>query len=122
MAKATLGHQGDRLSPRNRQRMLNWLLIEQEVEMAAARSTYSILLDKIPEEISSLMPQNLKGLRIRNQRKLSTKPSWLTKSILVCATFCTHAYKYNILPSEITQQTKYSKFKTDLKTHFLDKY
>ena len=122
MAKVTLGKKGDRLSTRQRERLLNWLPIDREIEMSAARSTFIILLDKIPEEISSLMPQNMKGLRIKNQRKLNTKPAWLTKSKLARSIYRARAYKYNTLPAELTQMTKYSDFKKNLKTYFLNKY
>ena len=123
MTKITLGRQGDRLSPRQRQCLLKWLPLKQEIEMAMARTTFNIILErKNPEEISSVMPQNLKGLRIKNQRKLDTKPAWLTKSKVARATFRAWAYKYNTHPAILTQETKYSKFKKDLKNHYLDKY
>ena len=122
MTKITLGKQGARLSPRQRQRLLNWLPISQEIEFATAKTTFNILLEKRPEEISSLMPQNTKGLRIKNQRKLGTKPAWLTKTKTARATFRARAYKYNILPKAVTQEIKYPKFKKELKCYYLNKY
>ena len=62
MAKLTLGKEGLCLSPRQRQRLLNWLPISQEVELATAKTTFNIILEQRPEELASLMPQNTKGL------------------------------------------------------------
>ena len=122
MTKMTLGKDYSRLSARQRQRLLNWLPINQEIEYAAAKTTFKIILDKKPEELASLMPINSKGLRIKNQRKLDTKPAWLTKTKVARASFRARSYNYNILPSNITTEVKFSRFKKLLKTYYLDKY
>ena len=122
MAKTTLGKKGERMSAKQRERTLNWLPIYREIEMSAARTTFKILLDKTPEEIASVMPQNVKGLRIKSQRKLDTKPVWLTKTKLARSIYRARAYKYNILPAELTQMSSFKDFKKDLKKYFLNKY
>ena len=39
--------------------------------------TYKILNLNQPQELASMMPQNMKSLRIKDQIKLDTRPKWL---------------------------------------------
>ena len=122
MTKLTLGRDGRTLSARQRQRKLYWLPISKEIELAACKMTYRLINNSIPEELSTVMPLNTKGLRIKEQKKLDTKPSWITKSKSSRASFRSRAYVYNTLPSVITTQETYKKFKKSVKQHFLDMY
>ena len=122
MSKLTLGRDGWNLSARQRQRLLNWLPISKEIELADCKMTYQIISNWIPEELAMVMPCNEKGLRIKEQRKLDTKPAWLTRSKPARASFRARAYVYNCLPSSITTQDLYNKFKKVIKQHYLDMY
>ena len=62
MCKATLANKGLKLSPKQRQCLLSWLPIMQEVQIAAHKMTFKIINGGIPEEMSSLMPINDKSL------------------------------------------------------------
>ena len=114
MSKLTLGKDYTRLSARQRQHLLNWLPISQEIEYAAAKTTFKIINDNKPEELSALMPTNTKGLKILNHRKLDTKPAWLTRSKVARDSFRARAYHYNLLPSAITSEMKFSHLKKQL--------
>ena len=61
MTKLTLGKEGRRLSANQRQRILNWLPIRQEIEMAANKMTFRLISQSIPEELAVQMPCNLTG-------------------------------------------------------------
>ena len=122
MSKLTLGKEGSRLSARQRQRTLNWLPISQEAEMASCKMTYKIINLKCPEELAAQMPCNTKGLRIKEQKKLDTKPSWLVKTKEARASYRGRAYTYNTLPSTLTTLPTYKKFRNQIKEHYLNKY
>ena len=122
MSKLTLGREGARLSARQRQCMLSWLPISQEVELAACKMTYRIINSQCPEELAAQMPSNTKGLRIKEQRKLDTKPAWLVKTKAARASYRGRAYIYNVLPSSLTTLPTFKKFKKQIKEHYLNKY
>ena len=111
-----------RLSDRQCQRLLQWLPIKSEILVSTPKMTYRVINNKIPEELSSLMPINSKSLRIKDKMKLDTKPAWLSSSKLTRATYCGRAYSYNTLPHYLTTEKSYKKFKSNLKRFYLKKY
>ncbi len=90
--------------------------------LATHKMTYKIINLNIPEELSLIMPLKEKYLRIKNKKKLNTKPAWLSLSKVAKSTYRGRAYQYNSLPHSMTTEKSYNKFKKILKLYFLDKY
>ena len=109
-----MGGKYPRLSANQRQRLIKWLPIDQEIQLAAHKQTFKIINFQKPEELATKMPINSKHLRIQNQKKLDTKPRWQTSNKITQKSFRNRAYLYNLLPNEITSQTIYSKLKKDM--------
>ena len=110
------------LSDRQRQRLLQWLPIKSKILFSTHKMTYRVINNKIPEDLSLLMPINNKSLQIKDKMKLDTKPAWLASSKMTRATYRGRAYLYNALPHYLTTEKYYKKFKTNLKRFYLDKY
>ena len=117
MSKLTVPEKGQRLSSNQRQRLLGWLPVKQEILMANHKMTYKLINDNTPEELASVMPLNTEALRIKDKKKLGTKPSWLSKSKVAKSSYRGRAYTNNILPHYLTTEPKYSKFKTNIKIY-----
>ena len=94
---------------------LGWVSVDKEVQRATHIQTYKILNKGTPQEIASQMPMNIKSLRIKEHRKLSTKPRWLNKNKVTRACYRNRAYGYNTLPKVVTSQPETKKFKKELK-------
>ena len=92
MSKLMLGKRGKNLLSNQRQRLIRWLPINQEILSATHRMTYKLISTGIPEELASVMPINNKSLRIKGKKKLDTKPAWLSKSKVAKATFRGRVY------------------------------
>ena len=101
-------------SARQRQKILGWLPIEDEILRAVYTMTYRILNTGKPQEIASKMPPNHKSLRIKEQNKLDTRPRWLSSNKTTKALFRARAYRYNMLPKSITTQVDVFKFKKEI--------
>ena len=104
-------------TPRQRQNLLGWMSVSQEIMRATHLQTYKILNIGKPAELNELMPMNTNGLRMTEHKKLDRKPKWLNKTKLTRATFRSRAYTYNTLPKEVTKQPTVKKFKKSLKTY-----
>ena len=104
-------------NPRQRLKQLNWYPIDQEIKYITHCQTFKIINWKTPQHLAQVMPLNTQGLRLTQQRKLSTKPKWLGKNLLTRTSFRSRCYFYNTLPSEVTTNTDLKKFKKSLKSH-----
>ena len=121
MSKMAVPNKYTNKSPRQRQILLKWMDIENEIQRATNLHTFKILNSKEPNELQDLMPMNTNSQRIREHRKLATKPKWLSKNKLAPSTYRARAYNYNKLPKAITQLTDPKKFKKELKKHLQTK-
>ena len=108
-------------SSRQRQTILNWMSVHQEIDRATHTQTYKVLNTGQPEEMATLMKINNKGHRLQKQRKLDTKPKYLNKTKLIRSTYHSMSYIYNTLPSSITTQPTLIKFKKHLKNYMKSK-
>ena len=76
MTKITSGHKWDKLSSKQRQIILQWLPVKQEVHAAAHKMTYRVINGGIPEEISNTeahkwqISQNKGQIEVGNQTSL----------------------------------------------------
>ena len=122
VTKLVLGRKHPRLSVNQRQRLMKWLPITKEVELATNKQTFKILNMKKPEELAARMPMNLKHLRISKQKKLDNKPKWLMSNKTTRKSYRNRSYNYSTLPNVLTSQETYLKFKKKCKEHMLDKY
>ena len=122
MSKLTLNHRHKNLSASQRQHLLGWLTVKQEIISASHKMTFKVVNFKIPEEISPLMPLNENSLCLKGTNKLAAKPAWLAMSKAAKASFRGRAYTFNTLPHEITKEVKYSKFKEKIRNYYLNKY
>ena len=116
-SKLALDRQHHNLSPRQRQQLLGWLSIDQEITRVTHTQTYKILTTGKPQEIATQMPKNEKNLRIQAHHKLGTKPHWLGTNRTTRSSYRNRAYTYNTLPINLTAQTDFKKFKKDLKNY-----
>ena len=98
-------------SSSQRQKVLGWLSIEDEIYRSTCTLTYRILNEGIPQKMAELMPGNFKTLRIRDHKKLGTKPKWLGNNKLTKSLFRARAYYFNTLPPSITTLPNIKKFK-----------
>ena len=94
---------------------MEWLSINNEVRRSTFVQTFKILNEGTPQEIASQMPRNEKSLRVKEHRKLDTKPRWLGKNKMTRASYRNRAYEYNVLPKKVTTQPEVKKFKKELK-------
>ena len=111
MTKLTIPKKYAEKHPRQRQKILKWLDIRNEIDRATHLQTFKFINTDSLGELQTLMPLNNKARRIAEHRKLSTKPKWLMKSKLTRSLYRSRAYTYNNLPKSITQITELNKFK-----------
>ena len=105
-------------SSRQRETILKWRSIRNEIAWATHCQTFKVLNFSIPEELALVMPLNTNGLRMTSQKKLDTKPRWLVQTKAGRAAFRNRAYSFNILPKRVTSQILYKDFRKELKKHF----
>ena len=67
---------------RQRQEILSWFSIKDEIVRATMTQTFKIMSQGKPEEPSAEKPMNQKSLRISEHRKLDTKPKGRVKKSL----------------------------------------
>ena len=108
-------------STRQREKILNWLPVSQEIIRATHSLTHRILNSGNPQELSLLMPKNNNGLRISAQNKLGTNPKWLGQNKKNRNLYRSRAYLYNTLPQKLTTITEKYKFKKQMKKYLLEK-
>ena len=97
-----LGHQGSRQSASQRQKTLGWLSVSQEVTLTTMRMTHKVINMSIPEELATKMPLNTRNARLKEARKLDTKPRILNRNKWMQSSFRSCAYFYNTLPNRLT--------------------
>ena len=102
-------------SNRQREKVLKWKSVKNEVLWATFVHTYKIINMGIPEELAVVMPRNNNGLRMSEQKKLAKKPSWLNRNKSTRASFRNRAYSFNTLPKNVTSQEKFKDFKKNIK-------
>ena len=105
-------------SSRQREAILKWRSIKNEISWVMHCHTFKVLNFSIPEELALVMPLNTNGLRMTAQKKLDTKPRWLVNTKASRASFRNRAYRFNILPKIVTSQPTYKDFRKELKKHF----
>ena len=108
-------------SNRQRETILKWKSIKNEILWATYCHTFKILNLGIPEELALVMPKNKNGLRMSSQNKLDKKPRWLSKNKATRASYRNRAYAYNTLPKVVTSQTIYKDFRKELKNYLATK-
>ena len=74
-------------SSHQRENILNWRSVKDEVTLATHSLTYRILNLGIPQEILSVMPQNVKYMIIKSHKKLDTKQKWLGNMAISRSTY-----------------------------------
>ena len=97
-ARLALGKDWSNKTDAQRLKHLKWLPIRDEINYVTHKMTHKILNIAKPEEISSLMPMATRDSRIRDQRKLDTKPKILNNTDKLRKSFRSRAYAYNMLP------------------------
>ena len=116
-SKLALDKTHHKLNPRQRQQLLGWLNIKNEIIRATHTQTYKILHTGKPEEISTQMPENKKTLRIKDHKKLDTRPRWLGANKTTQSSYRCRAYQYNTLPARLTTLKDLKKFKKEIKEY-----
>ena len=96
-AKLALPSSYSSKSIRQKQQILNWLPINQDIIRATHQITHRILNSGLPQELTSLMPKNTNGLRISTQNKLDKRPKCLGKTKNTRNLYRRRAYLYNTL-------------------------
>ena len=114
-SRLALGKEHAFKSSNQRQKMLNWLCIKDEVCYATLKMTHAIINTNDHKVFSELMPLNNSNLRLTDQQKLGTKPRFLMKNKQMENSFCLRAYQYNTLPAVLTQLRSKKLFKKNLK-------
>ena len=107
----------DRLSKSQRNKILKWLPIEEEIKLSTMKMVNKILLTSVPAGLAALMPKNEIAPRIMVHHKLASKPTFLNKSLLTRSTFRNRAYIYNSLPGQVTSLKDHMKLKKWAKVH-----
>ena len=119
-SRLALGREHAFKSSNQRQKMLNWLCIKEEVRFATLKMTHAIINTKDHKVFSELMPINKSNLRLTDQRKLGTKPRFLMKNKQMENSFRSRAYQYNTLPAALTQLRSKKLFKKNLKKYMIN--
>ena len=101
--KIILGRKAARLSDNQRHQMVNWLTVEQEINLGTLRMAHKVIHLNIPEELSVSMPQNRRNWIIKQAYKFDTKPKLLNKNKRTKGSFRNRAYLFNTLPHRLTQ-------------------
>ena len=81
-ASIALGKTHYNLTSSQKERILNWLPIQKEIDYTIYKMSHKILNSNVPEEMSSVMPMNMAGHRIKEHRKFASKPKMADKKIL----------------------------------------
>ena len=119
--KLALQDKNYNLTATQRQRLLNWLPVEQEIKFSTFKMAHRILNTASPEEISSQMPRNTQGHRIQAQNKFAQKPKWLNQNKTTRDSIRNRMYHYNTLPGRLTELTDHKKFKKETKKYLMEK-
>ena len=106
-------------SSNQRQTMLGWMSIEDEIRYSTNMTTFNMINSKSLEELKPLMPLNNAHRRIEEHRKLGIKPRILNSSLRYQRSFRNRAYSYNLLPGDLTKLRNKSKFKKYLRRFLL---
>ena len=117
-SKLAVPHKHRNKNSRQREEILGWLSVQNEISRATLVQTYKIINGGKPEELASVMPINKKSPRIMEHKKLDNKPKWLNKNKTTRACYRNRAYEYNTLPKKVTTQENVKKFKKELKEFF----
>ena len=92
----------EKISKSQKNRILNWMNIQQEVIYATTTSLHKIIHTRVPATLAELLPLNTVTSRMRIHKKLSAKPRILNSTKLYRSTFRSRSYIYNTLPGRVT--------------------
>ena len=120
VVKAALGFKGEKLSNLQRQQLMGWVSVRQEVIIATMRLTHKVVHYGVPEELAATMDLNVRNHRLRIAHKLDTKPKVLNKNKRMRSSFKSRAYYFNTLPHRLTEIEESKCFNRWLKVHLKD--
>ena len=117
-SKLAVPHYLRNKNSRQREEILGWLSVSNEISRATLVQTFKIINGGKPEELAATMPVNKKSPRLMEHKKLDNKPKWLNKNKSTRACYRNRAYEFNTLPKKVTSQENVKKFKKELKEYF----
>ena len=122
VSKIAVGKNNYHITSKQREKLLNWLPVKEEIKMLTLKMAYMVSKMKIPEEIAVTMPINTTGHRIETHSKFSAKPKWLNSTLLRRNSLRSRMYLFNTLPKEITTKENKVTFKKAVKNYLNKKY
>ena len=110
----------DKQKYKQRLKELKWMMISKEIIYVTHKRTHGIINGGKPEEIASVLTMATRDSRLKDQRKLGTKPKILTKNDKISKTFRNRAYAFNMLPAALTLIRDKQKINENLQSYMLE--